>query len=146
MALTVGDMVTPTLQHDVANVFSRTVFGPGVLPQPPIVGRVTDAAAANVFWTHSGILQATIPPASLDILLDPDANEVTRLQGRIVRVLATVADWSPEYQFQVISLYKRDLAGAGGAAITSTLALLLCLATGAWYEIQSDQLEPTAGR
>lgn len=136
-----GDIVSPL----VVNATTQTSR---VVPQPPHFGVVDDAADQNslgVIW-DDGRLQTGIDGATLDRLGTPDANEVSRLVGRVVRVRSGAAGSNSEsssYDALVVALYTRAPDSANASA---TLALVRTLAGGVYREVLSSTLIVPDGR
>lgn len=142
MPIVDGDIVAPHLD---SATLARTAFGPVIQPQPPKFGIADDVPGdVNVLWWEDGSVVTGIDPSSLDTIDAADANEVDRLQFRVVQINPSNKVASPEYVGVVNQLYVRDPAGAG-TSTTPTLALVRTL-NGIWYEIQSDQLLVVDGR
>lgn len=142
MAIVKGDLVLIPL---ISTGTPVGTYGPVLTPQEPLVGIVDDAASdIAVLWNGSGSLVTAIDPASLDVMDPPDAAELARLQGTLVQITpGSGVGWSPEYQGIVMSMYKRDPAGADTPSATYALVRT---AAGAYFEILSAQLSPVAGR
>ena len=146
MAFANNDIVTV----DQGALSINGVLGPLVQPQPPFFGRVTsdsDQTALSVLW-QNGHLETGIQGDTLDLIGDPDALEVSRLQGFFVKVGADPDTdsslWeSPEYQGVIVSMYTRDATASGVASATLSL---MFTNTHTYREVFSADLIPVPGR
>lgn len=141
MAFVVGSIVSMSLEDREG---ASGLLGPIVQAQPPVFGIVGDISnlptSVSVTWIQDGHVEAAIPVEALDLIGDPDAAEVTRLQGFFVRPSAAE---SPEYQGTVVMLYTRDSMGDGDP--TDTLALMKTN-VGLYRELLSASLVVVTGR
>lgn len=141
MAFAVGAIVTEKV--------NSTALAAGLAQrQPPALGVVAvdqGAGAYTVLW-DDGLLQAGIPGVpTLDELIDADANEVSRLSGRVVRVQETgqTSSESAAYDAKVIMQYRRRTED--GATTSTDRALVQMIQSGAWRELNSADLQPVRG-
>lgn len=136
MAIGIGSIVSPQVS---GGLFSGVE---PVQPQPTRFGVVTAQAAGvvSVLW-DDGRFETGILEVETDEILDADPTEVTRLEGRVVRVTtaSTGMSESPEFDAMPLSFYRR-----AGAATTRVLVLLR--ARQMWRELASTTLQPVAGR
>lgn len=139
MAIGAGSIVAQVNKQ--AGVYT----GPAQM-QPPAFGVVTSLnsspVGADVLWPQDGHIESGIPLNQLDEIVDPDAGEVARLIGNVVRFQpggAGAMSFVADYDAVLVQMYKR--AQAGGAA-GPTLALVQVIQTGLFLEFESSYLQP----
>lgn len=108
--------------------------GRGLVPQPPLYGRVTDADAqagtSDVLWDN-GLQVATIPDGSLQTLTQPLDATRDAYSNRVARPLvAGLNVASAEYDSKIVGVN----AMAIGIGSTEERAVLQSLAGGMWFD------------
>lgn len=134
MALGVGSIVTMKVASTDLPV---NLEGPDMLPQPPQFGKIVAVGSPgwNVLW-QLGVFQINLDAGAFDDLYSVSANERARLWGQVVRI----ADESPEYQYQVVSMFRR------GAANATERAQVRALDGRGYREVVTSQLAVVTGR
>jgi hypothetical protein len=134
MALGVGSIVT---QKVASADLPENLEGPDVLAQPPQYGKVVAVGSPgwNVLW-QQGVLQTNMAATVFDDLYAVSANSRAAYLGQVVRV----AGESPEYQYQVMSMFRR------GAAVNAERASLKALNSRGYREVLVTQLVAVTGR
>lgn len=143
----VKDVVSMTLQ---AQENLSGLLGPLVQAQPPKFGVVTTApsqGAVGVLW-EDGRLDAAVPIGALDLIGAPDAGEVAKFQGFVLRTDPSVAAQaeSPEFQGIAIAFYTRQNGDGIVDQPTATLALMRLNFFGTYREVPTSTLETVDGR
>jgi hypothetical protein len=141
MAYQAGDIVTIKV---LSAAPSTALTSARVQAQPPVFGIIDTAAATHTVLWPDGNLQASIASTSIDAIVEPDAAEVTRLRGRVVRRKPTgsaVSD-SSGYDGYVVQMYRRR---DNDDVQTATLALVRTV-EGFYFECPSADLQPINGR
>lgn len=136
MALGAGSIVTMKV---ASGDLPGTTVGPDITPQPPRYGKVIQAALdggpADVLW-QDGILDLTLPIAGIDDLYSVAPATRAALWGQIV----VVSGESAEYQYVVISMFRRGAVGAVEKAV------LRPLNRAGWREVRTSALVAVTGR
>jgi len=129
------------------------LLGPLVQSQPPRFGIIADGAGGPPFTTvdvlwEDGRLTADIPVRALDLIGAPDAGDVTRLQGFVLKTDPSAAAQaeSPEFQGIAIDFYTRQNGDGIVASPTGTLVLMRLNFFGTYRELLASTLQVVSGR
>ncbi len=132
MALGVGSIVT--MKSASADLPVAT-NGPDFTPQPPKVGKVLAVESGYTVLWEDGILNTSLPAAGFDDLYSVSLGAHTRSWGKIVAIDGE----SPDYQYLVVSMFRR------GGALATELAIVRALGVAAWREVRVSELVVVAG-
>lgn len=133
MALGVGSIVTMKSASVDIPVATK---GPDFTPQPPKVGKVLAVESGYTVLWEDGILNTSLPAAAFDDLYSVAANTRSTYWGKVV----SIDNESPNYQYIVISMFRRGAVGA------TEMAVVRALGSRVWREVRCSQLAVVAGR
>ncbi len=116
--------------HTVAASLNGTEYSPSV--EGPVFGIAVSGSGPFVVQWRNGQADASVAAAALDDILAPDSDVQAALVGRRVQVTSPAGqtNWG---LCVCLAVYKRDVGGAGGAAIKQ-YALLQNITTYAFQE------------